>query len=77
MKCAICGQANVDGAIDQAGEYICVDCWADGSAYYEGRMAHTFLPAPSPFMVDYPHHVAQNFLDACNQRRQKARKGGE
>jgi len=70
MKCEICGQGGVDGALDQMGDYVCVDCWADGSANYEGRTANTFSPAPSLFDVDYPNHVSQGFLNACNRHNQ-------
>ena len=33
-KCALCGQRNVDGAIDQFGEFVCVDYFATGEANF-------------------------------------------
>jgi len=66
MGCAICGQRNVDGAIDDFGDYICVDCWATGEAAMEGRRAVSFVPAVVPYQVEYPAEVVQKFLDGCN-----------
>lgn len=66
MGCAICGQRNVDGAMDNFGDYVCVDCWASGEAAMEGRHAETFVPAVVPYPVDYPEEVVQQFLDGCN-----------
>lgn len=69
MGCAICGQRNVDGAMDNLGGYICVDCWASGEAHMLGRTAETFVPANVPYDVVYPVDVQQSFLDACNKQK--------
>jgi len=45
-KCALCGQKNVDGAIDQFGDFICVDCLALGEARFAGRKAKVLTPVP-------------------------------
>lgn len=66
MGCVICGQSNVDGAMDNFGDYVCVDCWANGEAAFEGRVAEAFVPAQVSYHVDYPVDMQQRFLDACN-----------
>ena len=48
-KCALCGQRNVDGAIDQQGSFVCVDCFADGEAHLDGRVAKVLMPAADIF----------------------------
>lgn len=45
----MCGQRNVDGAIDQHGDFVCVDCFATGEAQLSGRMAAALSPAPDIF----------------------------
>ncbi|WP_064214564.1 hypothetical protein [Anoxybacillus flavithermus] len=69
MRCVICGQGYVDGAIDGFGDYVCVDCWASGEAEYEGREAVEFVEADVPYYVDYPSESVARFLDACNRKR--------
>lgn len=66
MSCVICGQKNVDGAIDMLGDEICVDCWADGSAKIEGRVAKSFVGAIVPYSVNYPIEMQNRFINACN-----------
>lgn len=66
MKCAMCSQRDVDGAVDDSGEYVCVDCWASGEARFAGRTATSFMPAIVPYSVNYPSAMQQRFLDACN-----------
>lgn len=71
MGCAICGQSNVDGAMDNFGDYVCVDCFASGEAAFDGREAETFIPAQVPYDVEYPVDVQQRFVDACNHKIKK------
>ncbi|MCL6615833.1 MAG: hypothetical protein K6T39_01690 [Anoxybacillus ayderensis] len=69
MRCVICGQGYVDGAIDSFGDYVCVDCWANGEAEYQGREAVEFVGADVPYYVDYQPELIESFLDACNRKR--------
>ena len=46
LRCALCGQRNVDGAIDQFGDFVCVDCFAEGEARFHGRKAEVLAPVP-------------------------------
>jgi hypothetical protein len=69
MRCAICGQGYVDGAFDDFGDYVCVDCWANGEAEYQGRYATEFVPADVPYEVNYSTESILNFLDACNNKK--------
>ena len=46
-KCILCGQRNVDGADNQFGDFVCVDCWALGDAQYAGFKATTLQPVPT------------------------------
>ena len=66
MRCEICRQKDVDGALDQNGNYVCVDCWANGEAYMRGMKATVFTPASFCMPVDYPTDMQERFLDACN-----------
>lgn len=66
-RCAICGSSGYDGAIDDGGDYVCVDCWANGEAALDGRHAEAFVPADVPYQVSYPPDMARGFLDACNR----------
>lgn len=66
MQCTICGQRNVDGALDDKGDCVCVDCWANGEAACRGREATQFVPAVSMFPVTYPADMQRRFLDSCN-----------
>jgi hypothetical protein len=68
--CVICGQKNVDGAVDNNGDYVFADCWADGSAGFEGRVAKSAVPADVPYGVNYPPESFKRFLDACNKTRE-------
>jgi len=52
MACVFCGQSGYDGAIDNFGDYICVDCWASGKARSSGRVAKIFVPADVPYQVE-------------------------
>lgn len=65
MKCIICGQSNVDGADNQYGEFVCLDCWADGSAEYEGYIAVSASPVPG---YNYSGVNSQGYLDALNHK---------
>ena len=65
MKCAICGQRNVDGATDQFGDFVCVDCFATGEAKFAGREAKTLAPVPG---YDYSGQNHREILDAFNGR---------
>lgn len=67
--CAICGQRNVDGAIDDCGDYICIDCWASGEAGAGGRYAVIAVPAITSYHVDYPPEMHERFLRACNNKK--------
>jgi hypothetical protein len=62
-KCILCGQRNVDGAIDQYGDFICVDCWALGDAKMNGRTAKTLAPVPG---FDYSGLNYGKILDCYN-----------
>lgn len=68
MSCVLCGQRDVDGAIDQCGQYVCVDCWASGEAAMSGLQAQAFVGANVPYAVSYPAEMQRRFLDACNHR---------
>lgn len=49
MKCVICGSKNYDGGFDQYGNFVCVDCIADGSAECEGRNVEVNVEADTSF----------------------------
>jgi hypothetical protein len=68
MKCVLCGQENVDGAIDQFGDFVCVDCWALGEAQYVGCKAKILAPVPG---YDYSSLNHQKILDAYNRKNKK------
>lgn len=63
MGCVICGQRNVDGAIDQCGNFVCVDCFATGEAKYHGRRAEVICPVPG---YDYSGLNFSQIRDAWN-----------
>ena len=63
MGCALCGQGSVDGAIDQFGEFVCVDCFANGEAHFDGREAEVLAPVPG---YDYSRLNHKKILDAYN-----------
>ncbi|OPY64117.1 MAG: hypothetical protein A4E56_00171 [Pelotomaculum sp. PtaU1.Bin065] len=63
MKCVLCGQKNVDGAIDHFGDFVCVDCFATGEARCDGRTAKTLAPVPG---YDYSSLDHQRILEAYN-----------
>lgn len=67
MICSLCGSKNYDGAVDNIGDFICVDCWADGSARKKGRIAETFVPANTYYAVNYPQEMKQRIIDAYNK----------
>ena len=67
MNCIYCGQGNVDGAMS-AGSFVCVDCWADGTARMDGREAEQYAPPSTPYSVIYPLGGQEAFLKACNKR---------
>jgi len=69
-KCALCGQRNVDGAIDQFGEFVCVDCFATGEAKFSGRRANILAPVPG---YDYSGINYQKTLDAWNKDNNKTK----
>ncbi len=64
MKCVLCGQKNVDGAVDQFGDFVCVDCFATGDAAVAGRVAKVLAPVPG---YDYSGLNHQKILDAYNK----------
>lgn len=66
MGCVICGQRNVDGALNENGEYVCLDCWVVGEASARGMIAVEAVPAKVSYPVYYPPDVTQRLLDACN-----------
>lgn len=70
MRCKLCGQGNVDGAIDQFGDFVCVDCFATGEAYLAGRKAKVLSPAPDIFgSTAYATGLNhRKILDAWNRR---------
>ena len=68
MRCSICGSCGYDGALDDGGEYVCVDCWADGEAAYRGRTAVSFVPATFSLPVTYPAGMQRRFVAACNHK---------
>lgn len=68
MKCVLCGQKNVDGAIDQFGDFVCVDCFALGEAKLAGRTAKILAPVPG---YDYSSLDHQKILDAYNRSGKK------
>jgi len=51
MRCKICGQSGVDGAYDQYGDFVCIDCFATGEAYMSGLHAEMLAPVPG---FNYP-----------------------
>jgi hypothetical protein len=67
MKCKLCGQRNVDGAFDQFGDFVCVDCFAEGNAHFSGRQAQVMAPAPLFGSTSYAKRLNhKNMLDAWN-----------
>lgn len=64
MKCDICGQRNIDGAIDQFGDFVCVDCFATGEAKFAGRKAEVLSPVPG---YDYSGIDFNKVKDAYNK----------
>jgi len=66
LKCVICGQRNVDGALDQNREFVCVDCFADGSAKFSGRKAKALAPVPGP-RYDYSGIDHTKALESWNK----------
>jgi hypothetical protein len=66
MKCVICGSRGYDGCLDEGGDYVCVDCWANGEAAIQGRRADTYVPAEFYTHVDYSAEMQRNFVRACN-----------
>jgi len=69
MHCKFCQQPDVDGAITEQGEYVCLDCWADGTARSNGEIAQSFRPAVVGYHVEYDTDMQRQFIDACNNRR--------
>ncbi len=68
MKCAICGlSGDYDGAIDDSGDWVCVDCWASGEAYCSGRTAVSAAPAQGIITTHYPQELCRRFVAACNK----------
>lgn len=67
MRCELCGQRDVDGAIDNTGSFVCIDCWADGSAQCEGRIAEVATPVQGIIPTYYSSHMHQAFVDRCNR----------
>lgn len=65
--CELCEQKNVDGALNQHGTYICVDCWADGSAKAEGYVALEFVGANVSYPVFYPADMIEKTLEGYNR----------
>ncbi len=74
MNCTICGSKNWDGALDESGLYVCVDCWANGEAFHQNRTAVSFVPANVSYHVNYPSDMQEKFINACNH---KKKTGGE
>lgn len=68
MGCVLCGQSYVDGAIDQMGDFVCVDCFANGEAHFNGREAEIIAPVPG---YDYSGIDHQKVLDAYNGKEHK------
>jgi hypothetical protein len=62
--CACCGtSANIDGCINQHGDWVCVDCWYTGDARRDGFVAKSAVPAD--FFGTYPKHCYDSLLAAC------------
>jgi len=55
---------NVDGAIDQFGDFVCVDCFAIGEAKLAGRKAEVTAPVPG---FDYSGLDFKKIRDAWNK----------
>ena len=64
-RCILCG-SNYDGCLNEDGDFICVDCWADGSAI--GHTAVAAVPTEFPLYVNYPAEMLNRFVDACNKK---------
>lgn len=63
-RCAVCkGPGHYDGAIDAMGQYVCIDCWANGSAQIAGKRAQIAAPAKG---TPYDPDLNRRFIDACN-----------
>ena len=69
MRCILCGQRNLDGAIDNIGDFVCVDCWYDGTAHHEGREARLAAPVEGLIPTHYPEHTRRAFVDRANRHR--------
>ena len=67
MKCVLCEQRNVDGAMDQCGDFVCVDCWATGEAKFSGRKAKVLSPVPG---YDYSGLDYAKSLEAYNGKKE-------
>ena len=63
--CVLCGQRNVDGAIDQFDDFVCVDCFAEGEAQFHGRKAKVLAPVPG---YDYSGIDHNKTLNAWNKK---------
>lgn len=64
--CVLCGQRNVDGALNQSGDFVCIDCFADGNAHFMGMRATNIVPASTPYFVDYSSINEIKYLSALN-----------
>ena len=66
MSCAICNyQGRIDGATDQHDEFVCIDCWTDGKATNECRIATKAALIPGH---DYSTMDTQKYLDGFNRK---------
>ena len=68
MKCIMCDQRNVDGAIDQHGDFVCVDCFAEGNAKFSGRKVRVLSPVPG---YDYSRIDYAKTIKAWNGDKQQ------
>lgn len=64
MKCTLYNQKNVDGAINQFEDFICVDCFFTGEAKFSGRKAKVLSPVPG---YDYSNIDFKKTKDAYNK----------
>ena len=69
MRCLFCGQSNVDGGIDKNGNFICVDCVAEGI----GGDIETVCPANTPYYTDYSGVNFREIRDSWNKKQRKER----
>jgi len=73
-RCAICNAPDFyDGAINQYGDYVCVDCWAAGEGEIRGYRAEIASLAEGIVPTHYPASMQRDFLRACNHETEEGK----